>query len=87
MPLSFPNMSRSYDAARQSVCFWGYDSAFEISFYIGADALRSISSQPHRGEEGFLQAFDANRERIQKAASKMYGRRRQSFYVLTGPDF
>jgi hypothetical protein len=87
MALSFPNMSRRYDAARQSVCFWGYDSAFEISFYIGVDALRSMSPQSRRDEAAFLEAFDANRERIQKAASKMYGRRRQSFYVLSGPDF
>jgi Protein of unknown function (DUF1488) len=87
MALSFPNTSRSFDAGRQSVCFWGYDSAFEISFYIGVDALRSISSQPQCGEAAFLQAFDANREQIRRAAAKVYGRRRQSFYVLTRPDF
>jgi Protein of unknown function (DUF1488) len=73
MALSFPNMSRRYDAARQSVCFWGYDSAFEISFYIGVDALRSISSQSNRGETAFLEAFDANREWIQRPLRRSTG--------------
>jgi hypothetical protein len=53
---------------------------------IGVDALRSISSQPRRDEAAFLEAFDPNRQRIQKAASNMTGKRRQSFYIVTGPD-
>ena len=87
MALNFPNASRSYDAARQSVCFWGYDSAFEISFYVGEDALRVISPQSHPGESALLQTFDAHRQRIQQAASKAYARKRQSFYQLSAPDF
>ncbi|MDQ0474717.1 DUF1488 domain-containing protein [Labrys wisconsinensis] len=87
MPLNFPNASRSYDAARQSVCFWGHDSAFEIAFYVGEDALRVISPQAQPGEVALLEAFDANRPRIQQAASRAYARRRQSFYHLTAPDF
>lgn len=87
MSLNFPNASRSYDAARQSVCFWGYDSAFEISFYVGEDALRRISPQSHPDEAALLQAFDANRPRIEKVAAQAYARRRQSFYHLSAPDF
>jgi hypothetical protein len=87
MSLTFPNTSRSYDSARQSICFWGYDSAFEISFCVAEDALRLISPQSHAGEAALLQAFDANRQRIEKVASKAYARKRQSFYHLSAPDF
>jgi hypothetical protein len=87
MSIRFLNASRSYDASRRSVCFWGHDSAFEITFCVEEDALRLISPQAHRGEAGFLQAFDANRPRIETAASKAYGRTRQSFYRLSAPDF
>ena len=37
MTLDFPNESRSYDAKRNLVRFWGYDSALEIS--LGASSL------------------------------------------------
>ena len=47
MPLTFPNRSRSYDATRRAVRFWGYDSAMETSFYVTEDALKRV-----RGEMG-----------------------------------
>jgi hypothetical protein len=87
MALNFPNSSRSYDPARQSVRFWGYDSAFEISFYLAEDALRLISPQSNPGEAALLQAFDANLPRIQQVASKAYARKRQPYYQLSVPDF
>jgi len=34
MALNFPNPSRSYDASRHCVCFWGYDNAREIAFLV-----------------------------------------------------
>ena len=42
MTISFPNPSRSYDATRQAVRFWGYDRSMESSFVIKADALKYI---------------------------------------------
>jgi len=87
MSIRFLNASRSYDATRRSVCFWGHDATFEIAFSVEEDALRLISPQSHRGEVGFLQAFDANRSRIETAATRAYGRTRQSFYRLSAPDF
>jgi hypothetical protein len=87
MSIRFLNASRSYDATRRSVCFWGHDATFEITFSVEEDALRLISPQSNRGEAGFLQAFDANRSRIETAATKAYGRSRQSFYRLSAPDF
>ena len=37
MAISFPNRSRSYDATRQAVHFWGYDRSMESSFFVTAD--------------------------------------------------
>jgi hypothetical protein len=34
--VSFPNSSRSYDATRLAVRFWGYDQSMEIPFFISA---------------------------------------------------
>jgi hypothetical protein len=46
MALSFPNTSRSFDAAGQSVCFWGHDSAFESLFT--SEWMRSARSVHYR---------------------------------------
>src|ERR1700722_2372282 len=45
MALHFPNASRSYDATRHCVSFWGYDSAFEIAFHLEEKALQQISRE------------------------------------------
>ena len=42
MALNFPNPSRSYDATRRAVWFWGHDSAMEASFFVNEDALKRI---------------------------------------------
>ena len=42
MTLNFTNQSRSYDATRQAVRFWGYDGAREVSFFVTDDALRRL---------------------------------------------
>ncbi|MEJ2396510.1 MAG: DUF1488 family protein [Candidatus Thiodiazotropha sp.] len=39
MALNFPNPSRSFDASKNRVTFWGYDSVIEISFSVEGDAL------------------------------------------------
>jgi len=85
--LSFPNVSRNYDTSKQLVCFWGYDSAFEISFFIGREALQSIAGRPCNSEAESLTAFDANRSRIHKVALKTYSRRRGNFHSLLPGDF
>ena len=43
MAISFPNRSRSYDATRQAVRFWGYDRSMESSFFVTVDALERPS--------------------------------------------
>lgn len=87
MPLSFPNQSRSFDATRCAVRFWGHDSAMEASFFVTDDALRRISPGMRRDGDGLLSAFDLNRELIHTIAAKVYGRGRKGSYELVAADF
>ncbi len=94
MPISFPNVSRSYDPTRRRVRFWGYDTALEITFFIDADAL--VSKGPagsagkqavERTETAVLQAFDDCRERIHQVAAAAHARGPAYTHVLTAADF
>jgi hypothetical protein len=87
MSLSFPNASRRYDRSRHCVSFWGYDSAFEIAFHVGEDALQRVSPGAQPDEASLLRAFDANRARIEQAAGNAYSRRRQNYHRLSASDF
>ena len=89
MRLSFPNPSRSFDAGRNRVCFWGYDSTIEISFFVEADALKRLCPEMSSAETGFLKAFDAVRNRIHEVADKVYvrGGKGSYAYVLAAEDF
>jgi uncharacterized protein DUF1488 len=86
MALAFPNYSRSYDATRRAVRFWGYDSAMEWSFFITEDALKSVHPAMVRGEAGMLGVFDTHRERICAAAAKLFSRGRKGSYELGVAD-
>jgi len=85
--VSFPNHSRSYDSTRRAVRFWGYDSAMEVSFFINEDALTRIQPGARLDEEGFLNAFDSNRDLICAAAAKVYVRGSKGSYDLVAADF
>jgi hypothetical protein len=87
MALAFPNISRSFDSRTGSVRFWGYDSTFEITFYVGSDALHHIKPEAATGEDGLLLAFDTNRTRIERAAASAYDPRRRQDYHLSVADF
>jgi hypothetical protein len=87
MALSFPNQSRSYDATRRAVRFWGYDSAMEASFFVTDDALKRVEPDVRSDEVSLLGAFDANRELIYATAAKVYARGRRGSYNLVGDDF
>ena len=69
MALMFPNPSRSYDATRRAVRFWGHDSAMEWSFFVTEDALKSVNPAMVQDEAGMLGAFDSHRERVWAAAA------------------
>jgi hypothetical protein len=87
--LNFLNPSRSFDASKSRVQFWGYDSAFEISFYVEAGALKQLCPEITNAETGFLHAFDTARERIVEVAEQIYtkGKKRRFVLVLTAKDF
>ena len=87
MALNFPNRSRSYDATRRAVRFWGYDSAIESSFFVTEDALKRIQPGMRLDETGLLSAFDSNRELIYATAAKVYAHGRKGSYDLTASDF
>jgi hypothetical protein len=87
MALKFPNQSRSFDATRRAIRFWGHDSAMEASFFVNEDALRRIQPNMKFDEAGLLGVFDSNRERIYAAAAQVYGRGRKGSYDLLPADF
>ena len=59
----------------------------EASFFIVADALRSLQPGASSNEAGLLNAFDSNRDRICAAAAKVYARGTKGSYDLTVSDF
>jgi hypothetical protein len=87
MALSFPNQSRSYDATRRAVRFWGHDNAIEASFFVTNEALKRITPNVGVDEAGLLNAFDLNRNLIYTIAAKVYGRNRKGSYDLIAADF
>jgi Protein of unknown function (DUF1488) len=86
MAITFPNRSRSYDATRHAVRFWGYDRSMESSFFIVADALRQMQPSLRSDPVDILRAFDVNRERIYTIAAKVYARGRKGSYDLNVAD-
>jgi Protein of unknown function (DUF1488) len=87
MALTFPNHSRSYDATRHAVRFWGYDTAMERSFFVTDEALKRVQPSMRFDEAGLLSAFDANRDVIYATAAKVYARGPRGSYDLTSSDF
>jgi hypothetical protein len=91
MKLRFPNPCRSYDADKNCICFWGYDSTIEVSFFVKVGALSQLSPGMDSDETGFLKAFDSVLNRIHKAANKVYikgGNGKGSYtYILDAKDF
>jgi len=87
MAVSFPNRSRSYDATRRAVRFWGYDRSMENSFFVTAAALKQIQPNLQPDEAGLLRAFDINRDLIYAIAAKVYARGRKGSYDLNVADF
>jgi len=87
MTLSFPNQSRSYDATRRAVRFWGHDSAMEAPFFVNEGALKRIQPGMRIDEAGLLKAFDLNRNLIYATAAKVYRRGRKGSYDLLPTDF
>lgn len=86
MALNFPNRSRSYDQTRHRIRFWGYDSALEISFFLDVTTLYKLLPTTPDNEAGYLEAFDAGREKILEVAKKIYGRGHRRSYIIAASD-
>jgi hypothetical protein len=86
MAINFPNLSRSYDATRRAVRFWGYDRSMENSFFVTVDALKQIQPNLQLDANELLRAFDINRDRIYTAAGKVYSRGRRGSYDVNAAD-
>ena len=87
MALNFPNASRSYDATRRAVRFWGHDSSMEFTFFLTEAALKQVKPNIEPGQDAALRVFDDNRQLIHNAAAKAYGRGRKGSYELASSDF
>ena len=87
MALRFPNLSRSYDATRRAVRFWGDDSAMEASFFVTEHALKGVQPDLAFDQGCALQAFDVNRSLIHATAAKVYARGHKGSYDLVSGDF
>jgi hypothetical protein len=87
MPLNFPNASRSYDARKNLIRFWGYDSAMEIPFFVEVAALFKLNPKTRNAEAAYLEAFDGALARIHEIARKAYARGGRGSYLLAAADF
>ncbi|WP_042885703.1 DUF1488 domain-containing protein [Cupriavidus necator] len=83
MALNFPNPSRSYDAARHCVCFWGYDNAREVAFQVSDNILFSLSQEMAFEEASLLATFDLHRERILLLAQDIYTPGARNTYTIS----
>ena len=89
MTLNFPNESRSFEAKRNRVRFWGHDHAVEITFFMEAGALLKLCPGADPAEGGFLEVFDSMLDRIHEIARAVYERSRERsyVYVLVAEEF
>jgi len=86
MAINFPNTSRSYDATRHAVRFWGYDHSMESSFFVMVDAFKQMQPNLQSDAGELLRAFDDNRDRIYATAARVYARGRRGSYDIYPAD-
>jgi hypothetical protein len=84
--LNFTNQSRSYDATRHAVRFWGYDGALEVSFFVTDEALRRLEPGAPVDETSLLAVFEAHHGRVLRAAARVYARGRKGSYEIGADD-
>lgn len=84
--LNFSNESSSYDATRHAVHFWGYDGPREVSFFVSEDALRHLQPGTPADKTGLLVVFHVHRDRVLKAAARVYARGRKGSYDIALGD-
>jgi hypothetical protein len=87
MALNFPNPSRSYDAARRRIAFWGHDNTLEIPFFLDESAIFRLDPKTKNVEAGMLATFDAAKDRIHQVAGRLHSSAKRTFYVIGTDDF
>ena len=87
MTIEFPNLSRRYDTTQRCVRFSGYDGALEKSFFLEEQAIWRLDRLSRDNVEAMLDAFDRNRERIYKVATKIYAKYGGSSFIIEVDDF
>ena len=83
----FPQRKPELRCEEKPYPFLGYDSALEISFFVEVSALYKLNPQTRNVEAGYLEAFDAARDRIHETARKVYWRACEGAYLLASADF
>ena len=86
MSINFPNSSRSFDATRRAVRFWGHDRSMECPFFVTANALKHLHPGLTYDADEILRAFDNSVERIHAAAARVYARGRRGSYDVDVAD-
>ena len=84
--LNFINPSCSYDATRRAVHFWGYDGALELSFFVTDEALRRLHPGVSSEEADLLAVFGTHRDRVHRAAARVYARGKKGSYEVRASD-
>lgn len=89
MDLAFPNLTRSFEASKNRVRFWGHDNAIEITFFVSSDILSQLMPGTERSETAILRIFDSMRSDIHEAARRAYanGWHGQYAFALRLKDF
>lgn len=91
MALEFPNSSRSFDDSKSRINFWGYDRTIEVSYFIGADALKRFNKDVGTQETELLEVFDAKIDKIHKVAARVYDKSPKGkgayTFILNDEDF
>jgi hypothetical protein len=86
MAINFPNVSRSFDATRRAVRFWGHDRSMECPFFVTANALKHLHPNLNYAAADILHAFDVSLDRIHAAAARVYARGRKGSYDIDVAD-
>ena len=86
MSLNFPNQSRSYDADRRRIRFWGHDGAVEVPFFLDEDVIFVLSPKAKNTEAGILAAFDDSaRARLRRRCQSVCARTASQFLHADHP--
>jgi Protein of unknown function (DUF1488) len=59
----------------------------ELPCFVAEEALRRLQPSTLAADSGFLEAFDAHRNRIYEVAATVYARGRRGSYDLQPTDF